>query len=199
MAIFTVAIAGGIAAGKTIATEYFRNAGVPVLDADVTARDITTNNKAVINTLVKHFGTAILQKDNALNRAKLRDIIFHDKKAKLWLEQLLHPKIQTEILKQKSLLKSSYCIIALPLIHTSSRAIYSLDMVCSIISNENLRTRRLMQRDQITMSAAKTIIATQISDAELTALSDKVITNNADLESLYKSLEQLHKFILQQV
>jgi dephospho-CoA kinase len=198
MTIFTVAIGGGIAAGKTTATEYFSNIGTPILDADIVATDLTTTNTAVITAITTYFGQDILGSNNYLDRAKLRNIIFHDKAAKLWLEKLLHPKIQATIIAKRSLLNSSFCIIALPIIHANSRKIYGIDMICSLISNEDLRISRLVKRDLITTTAAKAIIANQISDTELAALSDTIITNNDDLTALYDNLKQLHKLILQQ-
>lgn len=199
MAIFTVAISGGIAAGKTTATEYFSNIGAPILDADIIAKDITTTNKEVINAIDNHFGTAVFEANKTLNRAKLRTIIFHDKAAKLWLENLLHPKIQAAIIAKKSQLNSRFCIIALPLINKNSRKIYGIDMICSLISKQDLRIARMVKRDNVTTATAKAIIASQISDVELNALSDITIINNTDIAALQSNIKQLHKLILQKI
>lgn len=197
MTIFTLAIAGGIASGKTTATKYLHKHGAVILDADVIARDITSNDHEIIASIAGKFGKGILYPDGSLNRAKIRNIIFNDLDSKLWLEELLHPIIKAKLLAQKSAITSKSCIIALPLLTASSKESYGIDMICTIVSDKNLRISRLMARDKITKKEAEIIIANQISDEELIALSDKIITNNASVDLLYQELKQLQNLIVE--
>ncbi len=76
--MFVVGLTGGIGAGKSTVAELFRALGVPVLDADVIARELVQKGKPALARLVALFGREILDEDGALNRARLRALVFGD-------------------------------------------------------------------------------------------------------------------------
>jgi dephospho-CoA kinase len=101
---FILGITGGIASGKTTATKTLESLGVEIVDADIIARNVVSNdysnNSSALAKIVDHFGPAILLASGELDRARLRDIIFADPTEKRWLENLLHPIVRKQIIQQ---------------------------------------------------------------------------------------------------
>ena len=84
-------VTGGIASGKTTVAKMFTELGVDVIDADQITREIVKHGTPLLEKIVEKFGAEILNADHSLNRKLLRDKIFQDKQARIWLEELLHP------------------------------------------------------------------------------------------------------------
>ena len=95
--MFTVALTGGIATGKSTVARHFADLGVSVIDADQISRNLVDNSPKIRTELVEHFGSSILKKNATIDRDKLRAIIFTFPKEREWLEQVLHPLIFREI------------------------------------------------------------------------------------------------------
>src|SRR5687767_7960118 len=90
---YIVGLTGGIGSGKTTVTNIFRSLGVEVIDADETGRSLLTPGSFAVAELTKHFGSRILNADTSLNRSVLRELMFSDEAARVWIEQLMHPLI----------------------------------------------------------------------------------------------------------
>src|SRR3989304_8295604 len=95
-----IALTGGIGSGKSTVAKLFADLGAPVIDADQIAHEIAVPGTLTLQTIAQHFGQSVLQKDGTLNRTKLADVVFQNKSERLWLEKLLHPLIQKEMLKK---------------------------------------------------------------------------------------------------
>ena len=95
--MFTVALTGGLASGKSTIARYFRELGVSIIDADQIGRELIDNSSELQNKLVERFGASLLKKDGRIDRDKLRTIIFVNSQDREWLELLLHPLIYQEI------------------------------------------------------------------------------------------------------
>lgn len=88
-----IGLTGNIACGKTLATNFFANAGFVILDADMIARDLVKPGAIALEEIHRTFGPSVFLADGSLDRRKLNDLIFSDGQAKAQLEGILHPKI----------------------------------------------------------------------------------------------------------
>ena len=189
-----VALTGGIASGKTTVSDTFSALGVPVVDADVLSRQAVQANSPGLRQITERFGTFILQTDGTLDRAKLRNIIFEDKKARSDLEAIVHPEIRHLTNKQIETFEQAkhlYCLVVVPLlVETGQQARYDHVIVVDVATEVQLQ--RLQARDGSTADEAKKILASQASRDERLAIADSVITNNADIENIERQVQSLH-------
>ena len=111
-----VGLTGGIGSGKSTVAKLFEERGVPIIDADVIAREVTQPDSAEFKTIIDHFGEQILLENGSINRTKLRKIIFEHPQERKWLENLLHPVIRNCIEQQIALIFAPYCILIIPLL-----------------------------------------------------------------------------------
>ncbi len=188
---FILGLTGGIASGKSVATDHFASLGVDIIDADVIAHQVVSQNSPSLSSIAKHFGDDIILPDGNLNRAKLRDIIFRKPSEKQWLENLLHPIIRKEIRKQLAASQSIYTILSAPLLFENNLQL-EVDRVLAIDCEESLQIKRASERDNNKTELVKKIISQQIDQSTRLAKADDVIDNNGSLGELKKSVEHYH-------
>lgn len=191
-----VGLTGGIGSGKSAVTEEFKKLGSPIVDADIVSREVVEPGSAALQTIHTRFGDDVLLPDGHLNRSRLRDIIFTDSANKAWLEQLLHPLIQTNIKDQLSSLTGDYGILVSPLLfETRQDKLTHYNIVVDI--PEELQKSRTRQRDKVSEEQIREIILSQMPRKERLARADTVIDNSGDLEGLHKQVITLHQQLLQ--
>lgn len=186
-----IGLTGGIGSGKTTAANYFAELGVPIIDADVIARDITAD-KAISKKIISHFGDAVVDQHQQLDRRRLREIVFADLREREWLEQLLHPLIAQAIQQHIKVLKAAYCILVIPLLLEKDRRI-KVDRVLVIDTTEVLQAERTQQRDRISFEQFQVISQTQLNRPDRLSQADDVIINNGALEMLKQQIATLHQ------
>ena len=191
-----VGLTGGIASGKSTASQYFESLGVPVIDADVIARQLVLPGKTALKQIGSRFGNHILNGDGQLDRAALRQIVFNDASARLDLEAILHPLIRTEIQHQIDALNAPYCILAIPLLIETEQTDL-VNRVLVIDSDESLQYQRLQQRDHLDVDTIKAIIQTQASREQRLTAADDIVRNNGSVADLHRQLKQYHQHYLQ--
>lgn len=190
---YVVGLTGGICSGKSTVSEYFQALGVPIIDADIIAREIVAPGTPCFSHIVSHFGSDILL-NQQLDRKKLRHIIFQEAHERLWLEKLLHPAIFQEIKHQISTITQPYCIVVIPLLAESyNRYKNIVHSVLVVDISEDEQIQRLMQRDQSTIDEAQKIISTQASRDARLKVANQVLSNQADLSSLKRAVAKLHQ------
>lgn len=190
--MLVVGLTGGIGSGKSAVAQLFAEHGVPIIDTDMIAREVTQAGTKLYASIVKHFGETICLPDGSLNRAQLRDIIFADPKQRLWLESLLHPWIRKEMEQRINLLAVPYCIAVVPLLFEVE--FYSLiNRILVVDAPETLQIERVTTRDNITPIKVQAIIDTQANRKDRVARAHDVIVNDGKLEDLYPQVEKLHK------
>ena len=91
--MFTVGLTGGIGSGKSTVADLFAELGVPVIDTDVIAREMTGPGGVALDAIRAAFGETVMQADGTLNRALMRHLVFADREARRRLEAILHPRI----------------------------------------------------------------------------------------------------------
>jgi dephospho-CoA kinase len=189
---YVVAVTGGIASGKSAVTERFAALGVPVIDADVIARELVEPGEPALDEIEAHFGGGVLLPDGRLDRRALRERIFSDGAARRALETILHPRIQGRMREQCEALEVPYVVLAIPLLTSTSRYPW-IDRVLVVDVPEALQISRLTQRDGVDEAAARAALAAQITREQRLALADAVIDNSGALESLDATVQHLHQ------
>ncbi|MEY2341778.1 dephospho-CoA kinase [Acidithiobacillus sp. IBUN Pt1247-S3] len=182
-----IGLTGGIACGKSLAADVLAAQGAKILDADLFARDLVRPGHANLERIAQHFGSAILQADGSLDRARLRQQIFSDPSAKRWLEELLHPQIRQCFLMESDVIAAqeptAIILWVLPLL-VESRYQKLLDGVLLIDCPNWLQVERLAQRGW-DRKTAKAAIEQQIHPEERRSIATWIIANRqkpADLQ-----------------
>ena len=192
--MFTVALTGGIGSGKSEAANAFAALGVPIVDLDVIAHQLTAPNQPLVTQIAANFGQAYVTEDGALDRNKMRQLVFERSEARIQLNALLHPAIYDEAVKQLQTLTSSpYAVLAIPLLDKDG--IYStiVDKVVVIDCDEATQIKRVNQRNQLDAQQIINIIAAQTPRNARLAMADDVIENTGDIKELHQKINKLHQ------
>ena len=182
--MFTVGLTGGVAAGKSTATKFFESEGIHVIDADIISRNLQLKGKQGYINIVKKLGTKILDSNKEIDRKKIRDLAFNNLKLKQWLEDLMHPLIQQEVLEQFKNVKSSWVIYSAPL--WSKKNIFDRTLVVG--TTKELQIQRIMERNNCLESEAIKIIENQITSNQRYCFATDLIMNDGNLENFKKKL-----------
>lgn len=193
--MFVVGVTGGIGSGKTAVTTLFAEFGITVVDADLASRTVVKPGSPALAAIAEHFGPAMLMTDGTLDRAAMRTRIFSNADDKLWLEQLLHPRISEEIKTQLREAQSPYVILVSPLLiegdqHTYCQRILVVDVP------EEMQLQRTIARDNNEAEQVKRIIASQASRQQRLQRADDVIENTGSLAALRERVTALHQSYL---
>ena len=189
---FTVALTGGIASGKSAATDRFAALGVDVIDADLVSRELVAPGGAALEEIVAAFGKEVLAADGALDRRAMRERVFADDGARRRLETILHPRVR-DILRERSQAGSgAYAMLAIPLLVESGHYGW-VDRVLVIDVPREVQRARLLARDGITPELADAMLDAQASREQRLAIADDVIANDGTLADLDDRVRQLHE------
>ncbi len=186
-----VALTGGIGSGKSEASRIFASLGTPVIDTDVISRQLVKPGSAALTEISELFGNEFILKDGNLDRQKMRQQVFNDKKARQALENILHPRIRQEVNHQLARLNSPYAIIVIPLLLETGQQSMA-DRVLVIDCPESRQQERVMLRDNIDQALFEQILLSQASRQERLNIADDIIFNDADLEHLQRQVMDLH-------
>jgi len=186
-----IGLTGGIGMGKTTISDYLATVHkLPVLDADVFAREAVAVGSPVLDEIVDRYGTGILLPDGHLNRSRLGEIIFSSPPERLWLEQQIHPSVRERLVSgMADLQQSPTIVLVIPLLFEARMTdliTESWVVHCPI----NAQLDRLMQRDQLTLEQAQSRIASQMAIQKKLAHADRTLDNSTSLESLLEQVDQ---------
>lgn len=186
-----IALTGGIGAGKSTVADRFAELGVPVIDADLLAREQVRRGSAGLEEIVRSFGPEILATDGELDRGRLRRLIFRDPAAKKRLEAILHPRIRAQMRKRIREIDAPYVVLAIPLLVEKAQMDLA-DRVLVVDAPEELRIERVCRRDRQAAGEIRAILRSQCSRAERLDVADDVITNDGALGKLLDDTTALH-------
>lgn len=188
-----VGLTGGIGSGKTSAAKFFTSVGVDVIDTDKIARNLTQSQGSAIPSIQKSFGKNFITANGALDRKKMRDLIFSNDASRRLLEAILHPLIRTEAARLTALASSPYIVIVVPLLFETDDYREKITRILVVDCNEENQVARAIIRSGLNEQEVHAIMATQISRQERLKQADDVIVNDMDLFHLQKQVEILHQ------
>ena len=194
-----VALTGGIATGKSFCTARFAALGVPVVDADVLAREAVAPGSLGLAAIAARFGPGVLLQDGQLNRPALGSLVFADRSARADLESIVHPEVYRRINEWFAARPAGtrFAIADIPLLYeTGQEHDYDRVIVCACAPAGQFR--RLVSRDGLTSEAARARLAAQWPIGEKVARGDYVIRTdgafdetNAQVQQVYDALAAL--------
>ena len=191
-----IALTGGIASGKSLVSNFFRELKISVIDTDIISREILHSNKSILCEIRNSFGNHIFSEQGGLKRKELRKIIFENRKKRLLLESIMHPEIRKETLKRIQMEEGIYHIIVIPLLYNSPMK-KNIDRIIVVDCTDAIQLQRLLKRDSETISQAKDIISSQASRQDLLKIADDLIQNNQSKQATKSQVIKLHKKYLE--
>jgi dephospho-CoA kinase len=192
-----IGLTGGIATGKSESAKYLKMLNVYTIDADEISRNIITEDITVLNKLVKNLGRNILSSNGNLNRQKLADIIFSDRKSKLIVEKIIHPYVISKINKmiEQKIDKYNNIVIDVPLLFE-----VGLNRICDktvvIWVPYDIQIQRLTLRNKFNIEQIEKRIYSQMPIEKKVKLADFIIDNTGSKSDLKKKIEDLHLLLI---
>ena len=189
-----IGLTGGIASGKTTVSNFFKQFGTKVIDADVISHQVTKPDGTAFQEIISSFGSSVLDENGLIDRKKMRKIIFDDVSKKEMLERIIHPKVREEMFNLASQSNDHYLIVSVPLlVETGMNEM--MDRTLVVDCSEETQIERLMHRDKITLGEAKSILRNQTNRSTRLKASDDLIVNekNVTLNELEKEVLELNK------
>jgi dephospho-CoA kinase len=193
--MFVVGITGGIGSGKSAVTDYLETLGITVVDADKVARVVVEPGTSGLAAITEHFGMDVLLASGGLDRAALRKIVFDNHNERKVLEEITHPRIRDEIIRQLSEASSPYVVLSSPLLLESGQNTLA-DYVVVVDVPEEVQLKRTMARDDNSEALVKQIMAAQLDRQTRLSRADASIMNDTSLKELYERVEALHEDLL---
>ncbi|MDO9219396.1 MAG: dephospho-CoA kinase [Thiobacillus sp.] len=191
--MFVVGLTGGIGSGKSTVADAFAALGVPVVDTDVIARELTAPGEAALDAIRAAFGETVMQADGTLDRAALRRRVFADAAARHQLEAILHPAIRQRVKQALAQLNAPYALLVIPLLVETGAYHDMLKRILVVDCPETLQLARVMSRSGLRRDEVMAILAAQATRAERLTVADDVILNTASTEDLRVEVASLHQ------
>jgi dephospho-CoA kinase len=191
---YLVGLTGGIGSGKTTIAGMFSAQGARIVDTDLISHELTRAAGLAIPEIRAAFGEAFITTDGALDRNRMRALIFSDPDAKQRLEAILHPLILSRTRQESATPTAApYTLVVVPLLFESGRYADWLDRIIAVDCPEALQITRTMQRSNLKEADVRAILAQQLDRKERQALADEVIRNDGTLEDLKMQVVGVHR------
>lgn len=189
---FSVGLTGGIGCGKTTVANLFGELGVSLIDTDEIAHALTAAGGAAMPAVLAEFGAAFASPDGALDRARMRQLVFTDPTAKARLEAILHPRISAAALAAAAVATGPYLMYVVPLLVESGTWKSRVTRVLAIDCPEALQIARVMARNGLSEQQVRDIMANQATRRQRLEAADDVLSNDGDLAALRPQVTRLH-------
>jgi len=189
-----IGMTGGIGSGKSEASKIFASLNIEVIDLDKISREITEKDHEAIEEIKALFGESLFNKENELDRKKLRDMIFSDKNLKIKLENILHPKILAEVKKKLSIFSDEpYVVIDIPLLFETNQYVPLISRTLVIDCELSDQIERTRKRVGMEIAMVQSIISQQVDRNTRIQRGDDVILNDGSIDSFEDSIKKLHE------
>lgn len=188
-----IGLTGGIASGKSTVSEMLKKRGIPVIDADLIAREVVEVGKKAYTEIVNAFGKEILNEDLTINRARLGSIVFQNEDKREKLNSIVHPEVRLEMKRRQEQLISEGAkavVLDIPLLFESNLK-HLVDKVIVVYTGEKNQLERLMKRNNFSKEEALSRINAQMPLKEKVKFADAVINNDGTLEETEQQLENI--------
>ena len=187
-----IGITGGIASGKSTVTEFLRQKGFQVVDADAVVHQLQKPGGRLYQVLVEHFGEKILLKNGELNRTLLASLIFSNPEEQEWSKRTQGEIICEELdaLRNQLAQTEALFFMDIPLLFEQNYASW-FDETWLVYVNRDVQLERLMKRDQISKEAAESRLNSQWPLERKISLASHSLDNNGNQEQLIAQVVQL--------
>jgi len=192
---FSVGLTGGIGSGKTTVADMFGALGASLVDTDAIAHALTAPHGSAMPAIVAEFGEGFATPEGALDRAKMRELVFTDPGARVRLEGILHPRIR-EATAAAAIATGPYVIFVVPLLIESGTWRERVTRILAVDCPEATQVARVMARNNLSEAQVRAIMAAQVTRAQRLAGADDVVLNDDGLEALSPQVERLHAFYM---
>jgi dephospho-CoA kinase len=193
---FSVGLTGGIGCGKTTVADMFGALGASLVDTDAIAHALTAPHGAAMPALLAEFGEGFATPEGALDRAKMRELVFTDSGARTRLEAILHPRIREATAAAAAIATGPYVIFVVPLLVESGTWRERVTRILAIDCREETQVARVMARNNLSEAQVRAIMAAQATRAQRLAAADDVVLNDDGLGALAPQVERLHAFYM---
>lgn len=193
--MLVVALTGGIGSGKSTVSQRLAALGVPVIDADVLAREVTAKGADGLAEIEREFGPDVLRADGSLDRAALRRLAFADDECRKRLEAILHPLIRERMRTKVAALAGPYAVLVIPLLFETGQMDLA-DRILVVDAPEAVQLERGQLRTGLAPEEIGRIMASQVSRAERLRGAHDIIDNSGDIGSLMRQTDKLHQTYL---
>ncbi|MDY6964792.1 MAG: dephospho-CoA kinase [Halobacteriota archaeon] len=194
--MINVGLTGGIATGKSLVSNFFKELGAYIIDYDVVSHEVIEPQRRAWKKIVDHFGEGILDEDLTIDREKLGEIVFNASEERKKLESIVHPEIFIETGRQVRAIKNAdhkaVIIQDIPLLFEVNLE-KTVDKIIVVYTSEETQIRRLIERDKYDEDHAKKRISSQMSLDEKAKLADYVIGNDGSIDETKKQVEDVFK------
>lgn len=190
-----IGLTGSIASGKSTVSKMLQDKGFFIIDADIVAREVVELGSDTLQEIKKQFGIEVIYTDGTLNREVLGSMIFHLPAKRKQLNDIMHPAIRKEMLKQRDELTKKEIatfFMDIPLLF-ESRLQHLVEKILVVSVTEDVQLERLMSRNNLSKEEAEARIKSQLPLSEKEKGADAVIYNNGSIEESKKQLEAILK------
>ena len=188
-----IGLTGSIASGKSAVAKMIQSYGLPIVDADIVARQVVEPGSPTLKKIAETFGQDVIAADGSMDRAKVGSIIFHDEAMRKQLNGIIHPAIREEMIRQRDEFISfgeKNVFMDIPLLF-ESKLEHFVEKIIVVSVSEEVQLSRLMARNGFTKEEAKARISTQMPVKEKESLADAVINNDDTLEQTAIQLQNI--------
>ena len=189
-------LTGGIGSGKTTVAKMFEALGVPVYNADQSAKILMQSSQDLKDKIKQLLGEDAYT-ENRLNKAFISEKIFNNKALLSQINALVHPEVARDFNSWLTLQTSVYVIKEVAILFETA-AEDQFDYILTVTAPEAIRIQRIIERDQITLTKIKAVISNQLQDSEKTVKSDFVILNT-DLNDTKNQVYDIHNKIHKEI
>ena len=189
-------LTGGIGSGKTTVAKMFEALGVPVYNADQSAKILMQSSQDLKDKIKQLLGEDAYT-ENRLNKAFISEKIFNNKALLSQINALVHPEVARDFNSWLTLQTSVYVIKEVAILFETA-AEDQFDYILTVTAPEAIRIQRIIERDQIALTKIKAVISNQLQDSEKTVKSDFVILNT-DLNDTKNQVYDIHNKIHKEI
>ncbi len=190
---FVVSLTGGIGSGKSAVAELFARRGIPGVDTDAIAHELTSPGGRAIEAILESFGSDFITPEGALDRARMRALVFRDPQSKRRLERILHPRIRAQSAVCIAAASSPYVILVVPLLVEGGVDRTRYQRVVVVDCDEEVQIERVMDRSHLPDDEVRRIMASQVGRQERLDAADDVVDNSGGIDDLEPQVEALHR------
>jgi dephospho-CoA kinase len=187
-----IALTGGIATGKTYVATRLREAGVPIVDADALSREVVAPGSPALAAIRKRFGPDAVRRDGTMDRIRVGQIIFKDKRARLDLEAIVHPAVVKAINDFFATLpkRTPFAVADIPLVFETGRD-KEFDAIIVVACPREMQLQRMMERNKLSKEDAERRLAAQLPIDQKVKKATYVIDNAGTFAQTDAQIEAL--------